>query len=286
MLIQAQLQRVAMPTIRSVLVNSPKGDNLFPTPIQNDKTDIAFYPFYPSRGVADRGSKLNIAGKIFNSIISGNEEIEMRWLDSEGELSILPNGATTPDQLEFSRNPKIGEIIYGQTRSGEYSSIYTEKLIEKTNTSGENFTYTEREIQESRTVHTTSKFFFSEDERQHFSPTVDKNKVRLYFMSPELTNSNELWFIDTISVFLDQQHQYLYSEIRFMSLSERIKATGKLYDIIVKLGAVGDFIPLPKRGYADISPQSLMLMEIQPMKILLMKMELLSMMMVAILFLI
>ena len=254
MLIQAQLQRVAMPTIRSVLVNSPKGDNLFPTPIQNDKTDIAFYPFYPSRGVVDRGSKLNIAGKIFNSIISGNEEIEMRWLNSEGPLSILPNGATTPDQLEFSRNPQIGEIIYGRTQSGEYSSIYTEKIIEKTDTSGENFTYTEREIQESRIIKTTSKFFFTEDERQHFSVSIDKNKVRLYFMSPELTNSNELWFIDTISVFLDQQHQYLYSEIRFMSLRERIKATGKLYDIVIKLGAVGDFIPLPKRGYARYLP--------------------------------
>ena len=227
--------------------------------LSNKDKSFYFFPFYPALGFQNRGGKQFISEKLYNSIINGENPVILKWLGSEQAL-------TWEDERNSSNNPPLnvdgqfvnknlkrtltrGEFFYGTLFGADFETDFTEKQTGFTTGTGDNVVYNEQtitknfviEVNEKEIKELTQSFIFLDENN-----TPDVNKLRLFFVCPELAKNDVLYISKYEPVFDPTTSEYRYSLITLTSLKETYINVNKNINTLISFGAPGEAIVFPK----------------------------------------
>ena len=224
--------------MRRKIVNKPLNFNLVPQLAVDPANDIFIFPFYPALGFSDRGAKLEMGEKLYNSVINGNKPIILKWLGAENALT-WDDPVNISQASVFKRNWQIGESLRGRVADADYSNTFESKATGFVSAEGNPVNFTEQAVQKVIRVITTSDFFYKEG-----TNNIDVEKLRLFFIIPELTERDPL-YIENASPVFDENQKVSYTEIIFVSLGDKLRSIGRTLEGLIHFEGIGEPSPFP-----------------------------------------
>ena len=239
---------------RKILVSPPVGRDKFPNVKHTEKEDFFFCAFYPSSGFTDRGAKKLLSRTIFNSVISGNKSIVLKWLDAENDLEFAKpesEEATRSINSLLRRSFNIGSNFKGRITSSDNTTTFSSKSTGFRSTEGNPIAFQEQAVQTRITIITDTDFFM-----QSGSITeVDQNKLRYFFVAPELAG-NDVLYIESSKLFFDEHEQKNHMEIDLVSLGDQLRSVGRSIENLITFGEPGaGFFPFPDVYYEKVQSE-------------------------------
>ena len=213
--------------------------------------DFYFFPFYPAAGFTNRGEKSTIGERIYNSIINGETPVILKWLMSEGALEWVDKDNKKPpsEQPTFSdktmmRTPRIGSYFVGFVTETDFGVEFANKTTGYEDTKGQLVNFTEQRINKVIQIiineqDPTNTFKFLDENK-----VPDSNKIRLFFLCPELTGTDPLYITNYKPIF-DKDQKYINTIITLTSLGEQLNGIGKQINTLINFTAPGESPLLP-----------------------------------------
>ena len=213
--------------------------------------DFYFFPFYPAAGFTNRGEKSTIGERIYNSIINGESPVILKWLMSEGALEWEDKDNNNPpsNKPEFTnkrmmRTPRIGSYFVGFVTETDFGVEFANKTTGYEDTKGQLINFTEQRINKVIQIIINEKdpsntFKFLDENK-----IPDSNRIRLFFLCPELTGTDPLYITSYKPIF-DKDQKYVNTIITLTSLGEQLNGIGKQINTLINFVAPGESPLLP-----------------------------------------